>query len=784
MKKLMKLSFLAASMIMAGCTTAVDKSTEILVIHGGDIVTVDGNNTVYPQSESASAVIINNGVIEEVVEQAKLGSALAKYQNSDITYLDLKGRTLMPGFIEPHAHLYQTAQTSSVPNVMPCLPDKYQSQLEAEYGWLYYPEEGDACYLYVDEALASLAKNAKADFPWIIGNGLDPSRMLLSEDNRYEFSDDVALTRVRFAEAIDKNQAFLNFPIKTIDAALSSLPKPRPLFVLDQSGHLGYANMLAFKETGLCDGTYNEAQFADKYSELHPGTTPPKWKDLGINVDSVTLICENATKAQMTDASALVKALYFPDGEWDIVADSSNPSSNNWQYSGLLKEETAYGPFFEAIANNVKTAHLNMQQMVGHGAPPLLKSEKHTASEDLNPEFQATMSGILLTASKQGVTTFVEGGATPDMITSYKSLVANQQAFTRIRAVYNWASLPQTADAEFKIRFDDASFNGMLSAEGIKLWADGSTQGCSANLSHPYDESGLCQSFGDGHTNYNESQIIDNLLPFAKNGWYFNIHANGDNGIRDAINALSSMRGKVTEKPVEEQQGSCLDEVNKGEYRCLPHTIIHSTVNNGTNEAKGATPEILNLYKKERQQLPFLSPSHLVGHIAYWGRSMENELGEFRGGTINPMGAEAEAGIPFSMHSDLSISALFPLWFIEQGVTRDTWFYPHLKDEQRAALNETQRVDITQAIRAVTIVPAQQHGLEQQLGSIERGKLADLIVVDKNPLAFEGNEANIHGIKVECTFINGRQVDWRSLAQDETAGVDEYHSKCQLERSL
>ncbi|BDX04806.1 amidohydrolase [Planctobacterium marinum] len=781
MKKSMTLSIFAASIMTLGCTTAVDNHSEILVIHGGDIVTVDKKNTVYQQSESAAAVIINNGVIEEVVELAQLEAELSKYKSSDIKYLDLKGRTLMPGFIEPHAHLYQTAQTSSVPNVMPCLPDKYQSQLEAEYGWLYYPEEGDACYLYVDEALASLAKNAKADFPWIIGNGLDPSRMLLSEQNRYEFSADVAQTRERFADAIDKNQTFLNFPIKTIDIALSTLPEPKPLFVLDQSGHLGYANMLAFTETGLCEGIYDEAEFAAKYSELHPGVTPPRWKDLGIQGDEVKLICEEATKEQMTNASLLVKALYFPDGEWDIVKDASKSGTNNWQYSGLLKEETAYGPFFKAIERNVKTAHLNMQEMVGHGAPPLLKSENANSTEELNPAFQAAMSGILLTASKQGVTTFVEGGATPDMITSYKSLVANQQAFTRIRAVYNWAAMPQNENVDYKISFDDASFNGMLSAEGIKLWADGSTQGCSANLSQPYDEDGLCQSFGDGHTNYDDKQIIENLTPFAQKGWYFNIHANGDKGISDAINALSFMQEKVAGMPMDNPQKECLDETNKGKYQCLPYTIIHSTVNNPGNKATGETAEILELYEQERAKLPYLSPSHLVGHIAYWGRSMENELGEFRGGTIDPMGSEVTAGIPFSMHSDLSISALFPLWFIEQGVTRDTWFYPHLKDSQRSALYEEERIAISDAIRAVTIVPAQQHGIDQQLGSIERGKLADLIVVDKNPLTYAGNEANIHAINVECAFINGKQVDWSHSPEGKTSSGTEYQSQCQLD---
>ena len=69
-----------------------------------------------------------------------------------------------------------------------------------------------------------------------------------------------------------------------------------------------------------------------------------------------------------------------------------------------------------------------------------------------------------------------------------------------------------------------------------------------------------------------------------------------------------------------------------------------------------------------------------------------------------------------------------------------------------------QGITIEQALRAVTLEPARQQRLDRYIGSIEKGKVADLVILDKNPLRQAPNK--IHCIRVLSTFVGGSPHDW------------------------
>jgi hypothetical protein len=68
------------------------------------------------------------------------------------------------------------------------------------------------------------------------------------------------------------------------------------------------------------------------------------------------------------------------------------------------------------------------------------------------------------------------------------------------------------------------------------------------------------------------------------------------------------------------------------------------------------------------------------------------------------------------------------------------------------ALGTEERVSVERALRAMTSDAAWQLRLEQQVGSIEEGKQADLVILSANPLDYDGD---LRGIRVERTLVGG-----------------------------
>ena len=72
-----------------------------------------------------------------------------------------------------------------------------------------------------------------------------------------------------------------------------------------------------------------------------------------------------------------------------------------------------------------------------------------------------------------------------------------------------------------------------------------------------------------------------------------------------------------------------------------------------------------------------------------------------------------------------------------------------------ATLGAEQRIDVMRALRGVTIDAARQHFQESDRGSLEPGKLADLVILDRSPL---DDPASIDEIRVVETIVGGKSV--------------------------
>ena len=112
--------------------------------------------------------------------------------------------------------------------------------------------------------------------------------------------------------------------------------------------------------------------------------------------------------------------------------------------------------------------------------------------------------------------------------------------------------------------------------------------------------------------------------------------------------------------------------------------------------------------------------------------------------------AVEEAGLTWVNHTDAPVSPLGSLHKIRVAVVRDLW------KEPETILAPQERVSVEAAIRAVTRNAAWQCHSDNEIGSLEPGKLADLVVLEDDPRKVEPRQ--ISDINVSQTWMDGRQV--------------------------
>ena len=123
-------------------------------------------------------------------------------------------------------------------------------------------------------------------------------------------------------------------------------------------------------------------------------------------------------------------------------------------------------------------------------------------------------------------------------------------------------------------------------------------------------------------------------------------------------------------------------------------------------------------------------------------------LGPERAERMNPLKEADDIGLLYTLHSDCPITPISPLFSIWAAVNRIT--------RDGHVLGDAQKIDVESALKSMTIYGAQLNFDEQELGSIEIGKLADFAVLDKDPTAVD--PMTIKDINILATIINGEIV--------------------------
>jgi predicted amidohydrolase YtcJ len=251
--------------------------------------------------------------------------------------------------------------------------------------------------------------------------------------------------------------------------------------------------------------------------------------------------------------------------------------------------------------------------------------------------------------------------------------------------------------------------NDKFQVLGLKIWSDGSIQGYTAAMKEDYlDEK------TKGTLNFSQDQLTNIVLEARKQGIQVAVHANGDQAIEDTLNAFEKAQSTY---PSDDPR-----------FRLEHASIVDPKQWNRVAQVKA-------------------TPSFTEHHVYYWGDVFKDKiLGDPRAEWLDAAKTAKDLGLKYSFNDD-SLAAANPLLFIQVAVTRTT-------DDGRV-LNAEQKINIDDAIKGVTLYPAWQSFREKELGSIEKGKFADFVILQENPKKTETNK--IKDIKVVGRWLNGKK---------------------------
>ncbi|MGH6825011.1 amidohydrolase [Methyloceanibacter sp.] len=260
-----------------------------------------------------------------------------------------------------------------------------------------------------------------------------------------------------------------------------------------------------------------------------------------------------------------------------------------------------------------------------------------------------------------------------------------------------------------------------LSFGGVKFVVDGSIQGYTGLIQWPH----YYKTFANGVANISQEDLNKWVLEVHKRGFQAVIHTNGNEATEMALTALS--------------------------------------------EAERQDPQLATRHRLEHNQ--FVSQSQLLkmkelgvatnlftNHIYYWGDlHYSTFVGPDRAEDMDPAGSAERLGIPYSMHSDASVTPVDPLFCM--------WTASARKTMSGRVLGEAERITVPQALHAVTLGAAYLLGQDDKKGSIVAGKLADFTVLDRNPLDVTSPD-ELKDIKVLGTVMGGKAFPAGPLSGD------------------
>ena len=325
---------------------------------------------------------------------------------------------------------------------------------------------------------------------------------------------------------------------------------------------------------------------------------------------------------------------------------------------------------------------------------------------DTRSERQEGVKLITKMMAKTGITSVTEAYGTPDYLQAYEDAYQAGDLHTRIYSMISYKHIDKMIAAGVRTGMG----NEWVRLGAMKITCDGSISERTARLSQPY--AGRPDDYG--------IIVMDDeqMYPYAKKaydaGWQIGIHANGDVGIDITLKLFERL---YKENPKKDPR-----------FRIEHCTLINDGLIKRMKEL-GVIP------------MPFST------YVYYHGEKMK-AYGEERLNNMFALRSFLDAGIRPTIGSDYTPGPFEPMMFLQSSVTRT--------DIKGNVWGANQKVTVEEAIKIGTINGAYASFEEKIKGSLEAGKLADLVVLDRNP--YKENPSTLVSIPIERTMVGGKWV--------------------------
>ncbi len=316
--------------------------------------------------------------------------------------------------------------------------------------------------------------------------------------------------------------------------------------------------------------------------------------------------------------------------------------------------------------------------------------------------------------SRYGFTTAQEGRATSVVCEAYKRMSA---AGSLLMDVYAYPDIQMGLDY-MKTNGVQQDYTNHFRVAGVKLSLDGSPSGKTAWLTKPYKvpPPGMPKDYR-GYPAVPDNSDIDTFVAAAfKNNWQIITHCNGDAAADAYIKAVRL----------------AANQYGNDDRRTV---MIHAqTVREDQLDSMKALGII---------------PSFFSMHTYYWGDWHRDEtLGKERAYRISPTASALQRGMLFTEHHDAPVAFPDALRVLHSTVNRVS--------RSGDILGPDQRVSPYVALKSITDWAAYQAFEEDLKGTISAGKLADFVILDKNPLKID--PMAITSIAVVSTIKEGKPI--------------------------